>query len=139
MPVTKGTGYGFHGSSIMHTDAGFKKLLECGHVTGTFSEDKIKGDITINDLLDNYFVHYVGGYEIPKSLSELLTVDDINAIITWYHRWRLNEPVATQTTCTIKSVFGYYDGMRVIIAINLFKYLRNKTYDPDVIEKILTT
>lgn len=115
----------------------FEKMVDCGHVTGSFAEDELVGEMKIEDLLQKPFDKHIGSFEIPSALKELFDVDQVNAVITWYLKWKLTEPIELQNTCTIKRVFGYYDGSRAIIAINLYKYLRNKGYDPEVIEKFL--
>jgi len=105
--------------------------------SGKVDETKIKGVKSIESILQEPFDKHVGTFEIPYLLKGLLDVDQINAIITWYIKWKLTEPVKTQTTCTIINVFGYHDGGKVIIAINMYKYLRNKGYDPEVVEQFL--
>lgn len=112
-------------------------LLQSGHLHGSNEEINWVGLLSINDLLQKKFEKYIGNFEIPLSLKDILNVDEINASVDWYVSWKLTEPIETQNTCTIKKLFGFYDGTRVIIAINLFKYLRNKGYDPDIIEKFV--
>ncbi len=114
-----------------------QQLIDCGKVSGGYDETLVVGSLSINDILHQPFDKHIGSFEIPNALTDLLNVDEINAVITWYYKWKLTEPVITQNTCTIKKLFGFYDGVRVIIAINLYKYLRNKGYDPDVMEQFL--
>lgn len=115
-----------------------RELLECHKLSGNFDETKFKGSMSIEGLLQKPFEKHIGKFEMPSSLKDLFDVEHINAIITWYLRWKLVEHIDRQNTCTIFEKFGYHDGMKVIIAINLYKYLRNKGYDPEVIEKIIT-
>jgi len=107
----------------------------CNDLKGQFDETELKGEITVNELLQHSFDKHIGSFEIPSSLKTLFDIDEVNAIITWYLNWKLTYPINMQNTCVIKHLFGYYEGIKVIIAINLYKYLRNKDYDPDVVEK----
>ena len=111
--------------------------FDCTDKSAKVDVTKIKGVKTIESLLQEPFDKHIGTFEIPYSLKGLLDADQINAIVTWYLRWKFTEPVATQTTCTIINVFGYIDGTRSIIAINVYKYLRNQGYDPEVMERFL--
>ena len=102
------------------------------------NETELVGEISIEDLLQSSFEKHIGSFEIPSSLKTLFSIDEVNAIITWYLHWKLTSPPNTQNTCYIKELFGYNDGMKVIIAINLYKYLRTKEYDPYIIEKFIS-
>ncbi len=113
------------------------ELFDCGKVSTTFDETQLKGSMTIDALLQKPYDKHIGGFEIPLSLRDLFDADRVNAIVTWYLHWKLTEELDKQNTCTLLYLFGYKDGVKVIIAINLFKYLRHKTYDPDVIEKFI--
>lgn len=112
-------------------------LIDCNKMFATFDETTIKGERTLESLLQEPFEKHIGSFEIPTSLKGLMDIDTFNAVISWYLKWKITEPMDTQNTCTIKKVFGHYDGSKAIIAINLYKYLRNKGYDPEVIEKFL--
>ena len=102
-------------------------------------EKDIVPTITIEDLLQkNDFEKHLGSFELPSSVSSIMTIDEVNAVVSWYLRWKLTSPIDQQTTCTIKNIFGWEDGLKVIIAINFYKYLRNKGYDPEVVELFLT-
>jgi len=109
----------------------------CGKKTGGFDHTTIKGVRTIESLLEEPFDKHVGSFELPAIIKGLMDVDQINAIITWYVRWKLTSTVDKQTTCTVIDEFGYVGGTKAIIAINIYKYLRNKGYDPDFVEKFL--
>lgn len=112
-------------------------LFDCGKIIGSFDETTIKGERTLESLLQEPFEKHIGSFEIPHTLKGLMETDEFNAVISWYLKWKLTEPLDTQNTCTIKKVFGYNDGNRAIIAINLYKYLRNKGYDPEVMERFI--
>ncbi len=112
-------------------------LIDCGKINGVFDERELKGHLKINDILQKPFEKFIGNFEIPSSLKDILDADRVNAVIAWYYEWKLVEHPDRQNTCTIKEIFGYYEGINVIIAINLYKYLRNKGYDPEVVEKFL--
>lgn len=112
-------------------------IIDCDKLNGRFEETSIVGEITISSLLEQPFEKHIGSFEIPQELKELMSLDEFNACIDWYLKWKLREPIETQNTCTVKKVFGAYDGDRTIIAINLYKYLRNKGYDPTVIQKFI--
>lgn len=99
--------------------------------------DDISNTLTIDQLLHLPFKQHVGSFEIPYLIKGLLSSDEINAIISWYIEWKLTSPPNTQNTCTINDLFGYDEGAKVIIAINLYKYLRNKGFDPDVVEEFI--
>ena len=114
-----------------------EQLKDCIKLTGSFDDTNIVGEITIVSLLDNPFEKHIGSFEIPLELKNLMSIDEFNACIDWYLKWKIREPLETQNTCTIKKVFGTIDGDRMIIAINLYKYLRNKGYDISVIEKFI--
>lgn len=114
------------------------KILNDGFISSTFDETQENGFISINDLLQKPFEKFIGSFEIPEVLKEIVSADEVNASIDWYLSWKLREPIETQNTCTIKRIFGYTDGIRVIISINLYKYLRNKDYDPEVVEKFIS-
>jgi hypothetical protein len=102
-------------------------------------EKDVKPTITIEDLLQkNDFEKLVGSFELPESIKNIMTVDEVNASVDWYLKWKVASPIAEQNTCTIKKLFGYNDGLKVIIAINFYKYLRNKGYDPEVVELFLS-
>lgn len=102
-----------------------------------FDEKQYKGVISIDYLLQKPFDKHVGEFEIPFDLKGLFDISEINAIITWYLHWKIISNPKIQTTCTIYDIFGYDDGTKVIIAINLYKYLRNKDYDPDIVEEFI--
>ena len=105
----------------------------------SIDEKDIVPTITIEDLLQkNDFEKHLGSFELPSSVSSIMTIDEVNAVVSWYLRWKLTSPIDQQTTCTIKNIFGWEDGLKVIIAINFYKYLRNKGYDPEVVELFLT-
>jgi hypothetical protein len=114
-------------------------IFKDGNVS-TFSlpEEDFIGTLKISDLLQKPFEKHIGSFEIPFDIKQFLDADEINASITWYLNWKLSEPMETQNTCTIKKLFGFLDGTRVIIAINLYKYLRNKGYDPEIIDRFIT-
>ena len=114
-----------------------QQLLDCGKVSTRFDESQVRGDLSIDGLLQQSFEKHIAGFEIPLSLRDLLDADRVNAIITWYLGWKLTEHPDKQNTCTIIYRFGQKDGLKVIIAINLYKYLRHKAYDPDIIEKFI--
>lgn len=119
-----------------------KKIItdrfDCGkNKSGKFDDTTIKGRRTIDSLLQQPFEKHIGSFEIPQLLKGLFDVDQINAIVSWYIRWKLTAPLDQQTTCTIIDEFGYIDGSKAIIAINLYKYLRKRGYDPNIIEKFL--
>ena len=118
------------------TDKQKQELIDCDKLNSTksFDEKTHKGTLNIEKLLQNGFEKHVGYFELPETIKVLVTIDDINAIISWYLKWKLTEPISTQTTCTIINVFGYKDGIKAIVAINFFKYLRNKEYDPSIVE-----
>jgi hypothetical protein len=103
----------------------------------TVVDDEIRS-CSIEQLLQKPFNKHIGSFEIPTDLKSILDVDEINAIISWYMSWKLTEPIETQNTCTIKTMFGVFDSVKVIIAINLYKYLRNKGYDPEIIDQFIT-
>lgn len=103
-----------------------------------FDEKKVKGVLKISSLLDKPFDKHLSNFELPYLIKGLLNIDEINAIITWYLRWKIISLPYKQNTCTINDIFGYDDGIKVIIAINLYKYLRNKGYDPDIVEEFIT-
>jgi hypothetical protein len=113
------------------------RIVDCGEISASFDETEIEGKMTILDLLQQPYDKHIGQFEIPTSLRDLFCADEVNAVITWYLNWKLTEPIETCNTCTIKKVFGFYDGTKVIIAINLYKYLRNKGYDPEVMEQFV--
>lgn len=112
-------------------------LIDCNKMFATFDETTIKGERSLESLLQEPFEKHIGSFEIPTSLKGLMDIDTFNAVISWYLKWKITEPMDTQNTCTIKKIFGHHDGSKAIIAINLYKYLRNKGYDPEVIEKFL--
>jgi hypothetical protein len=116
-----------------------KDKFNCADKSGKFDDTTIKGKMTIDSLLLQPFEKHVGSFEIPQLLKGLLEVDQINAIVSWYIKWKLTTPVEQQTTCTIIDEFGYIDGSKAIIAINLYKYLRKKAYEPNIVEKFLNT
>ena len=126
------------------TDFDKHKILgDCGHESlgshKATDEKDIKGILSIEDLLQkNDFEKHVGSFEIPSNVSAIITIDEINAVISWYLPWKLNTPFDKQNTCTIKDIFGWKDGLKAIIAINFYKYLRNKGYDPEVVEIFLS-
>ena len=99
-----------------------------------FDETQHKGALSIEDLLQQGFEKHVGAFELPETIKSMMHVDDMNAIITWYLNWKLVSSIDQQTTCTIINIFGYKDGIKAIVAINFFKYLRNKSYDPTIVE-----
>ena len=82
------------------------------------------------------FDKHIAKYEISETLKGFLDIDELNAIIDWYLKWKLSTSIETQNTCTIKDIFGN-DAIKVIVAINFWKYLRGKEYDPQIVEKIL--
>ena len=105
----------------------------------TINEEDIIPTITLEELLQkNRFEKHIGSFELPSSILDIMTVDEVNASISWYLEWKLTSPVSEQNTCTIKRLFGPQNGLKVIIAINFYKYLRNKSYDPEVVELFLT-
>ncbi len=112
-------------------------IIDCDKLNGRFEETSIIGERTLTSLLEIPFEKHIGSFEIPQEIKGLLTIDEFNACIDWYLKWKLREPLETQNTCTIKKVFGSSDGDKVIVAINVYKYLRNKGYDPTVIEKFI--
>ena len=114
-----------------------KGLIECGKMNATFDETQVRGYLSIDALLQKPFDKHIANFEIPLSLRDLFDADHVNAIITWYLHWKLTEEFDKQNTCTILYMFGYKDGVKAIIAINLYKYLRHKSYDPDIIEKFI--
>lgn len=120
-----------------------KILGDCGNkVLGSHkatAEQDFKGILKIEDLLQkNDFEKHVGSFELPSSLSAIMTVDEVNAVVDWYLKWKLSTPLDQQNTCIVKDTFGLPDGLKAIIAINFYKYLRNKEYDPEVVEIFLT-
>lgn len=124
------------------TDKEYEKVLDdCAKVMGNheaIKQSDIIPTLSIEDLLQKKdFEKHVGSFEIPHTVSDIMTVDEINAVITWYHRWQLRESADKQNTCTIKDIFGEKEAIRVIVAINFYKYLRNKGYDPDIVEIFL--
>jgi len=92
--------------------------------------------LTIEQLLHKPFDKHIAGFEIPDDIKDLLDVDMINAVITWYLKWKIIEHPNNQHTCMIKELFND-DWYLVVMSINLYKYLRNKTYDPNVINSLL--
>jgi len=112
-------------------------LTNCSGNSSSISDKDIVGVLSIEDLLQKGFEKHVGSFEIPASVRDIVEVDEINAIITWYNHWKLTTPADLQNTCTIKDIFGYADAIKVVVAINFYKYLRNKGYDPDIVEKFL--
>lgn len=116
-------------------------LDDCSKILGhheSVKEEDLKGVISIEDLLQqNDFEKHVALFEIPYTVSDILTIDEINASVSWYLKWKLVEKIENQNTCTIKRIFGYKEAIRVIVAINFYKYLRNKGYDPDIVEIFL--
>lgn len=104
-----------------------------------FDETKVKGLITISQLLETSFDKHIGSFEVPYDLRGFFDIDEINSIITWYLHWKVTSNPKEQNTCTIYDIFGYDEGTKVIIAINLYKYLRNKGYDPDIVEEFIIT
>jgi len=118
------------------SDKEIERLVNCDELnsSGKFDEDTHEGELRIEDLLQKKFDKHLGSFELPDSIKDIMTVDDINAVITWYLHWQLTSPVAEQTTCTIINVFGKIEGTKAIVAINFFKYLRNKSYDPTIVE-----
>lgn len=118
------------------TDKQLEDLIDCDklNTSKTFDETQHQGSLSIEDLLHLGFEKHIGAFELPESIKALMTVDDMNAVVSWYLKWKLSEPITTQTTCTIVNTFGYKDGLRAIVAINFFKYLRNKDYDPAIVE-----
>jgi hypothetical protein len=139
----KGNGSFFHLSKQM-TDFDKHKILgDCGHeALGTYKaidEKDIKGILSIEDLLQkNDFEKHIGSFEIPSNVAAIMSIDEMNAVISWYLPWKLKTPFDKQNTCTIKDTFGWKDGLKAIIAINFYKYLRNKGYDPEVVEIFLS-
>lgn len=114
-----------------------QQLFDCGKVNASFDESKVCGDLTIESLLRQPFEKHIASFEIPVALRDIFDVDHVNAIITWYINWKITESIENQNTCTIMYRFGQKDGLKVIIAINLYKYLRHKSYDPDIVEKFI--
>ena len=112
-------------------------LTNCNKSATAIPDKDIKGEISIEDLLQKGFEKHVGSFEIPDTVKNVVDIDEINAVISWYLPWKLSAPLDKQNTCTIKDTFGYEDGVKAIIAINFFKYLRNKGYDPDIVEIFL--
>lgn len=119
-----------------------KILGDCGTALGShkaIDEKDVKGFLKIEDLLQkNDFEKHIGSFELPSSVAAIMTIDEVNAVVSWYLKWKLTTPLDKQTTCTIKDTFGWEDGLKAIIAINFYKYLRNKGYDPQVVELFLT-
>lgn len=114
-----------------------KILGDCGH-GAAIDEKLVKGKQSIEDLLQrNDFEKHIGSFELPDNVKSIMSTDEVNAVISWYLKWKLTEPLAKQNTCTIKDTFGWEDGLKAIIAINFYKYLRNKGYDPQVVELFL--
>ncbi len=104
----------------------------------SISQRDIVGTLSIEDLLQkNDFEKHVGSFELPHTITSIIDVDMFNAVVSWYLKWKISEPLANQTTCTIIRVFGYKDAIKAIVAINFYKYLRNKGYDPDIVEQFL--
>ncbi len=118
------------------TDKQLEDLIGCDklNTSNKFDETQHKGSLSIEDLLHNKFDKHIGTFELPESIKSIMTADDMNAIVSWYLQWKLVTPIAEQTTCTIVNTFGYTDGIKAIVAINFFKYLRNKDYDPAIVE-----
>jgi hypothetical protein len=118
------------------SDNEIEQLVNCNKLNSTkkFDEEAHNGELSIENLLQNKFNKHLGAFELPDSIKNIMTVDDVNAIITWYLHWQLTSPVSEQTTCTIINIFGKFEGTKVIVAINFFKYLRNKSYDPTIVE-----
>ena len=118
------------------SDKEIEQLVNCDELnsSGKFDEDSHEGELSIEDLLQNKFDKHLGSFELPESIKDIMPVDEVNAIITWYLHWQLTSPISEQTTCTIINVFGKIEGTKAIIAINFFKYLRNKSYDPQIVE-----
>lgn len=118
------------------SDKEIERLVNCDELnsSGKFDEDLHEGSLSIEDLLQKKFDIYLGAFELPDSIKDIMPIDEVNAIITWYLHWQLTSPVAEQTTCTIINTFGKLDGTKAIISINFFKYLRNKSYDPEIVE-----
>jgi len=101
-------------------------------------EKDIKPILTIEELLQkNDFEKHISLFELPSSIKEIMTIDEVNAAISWYFKWKLITPISEQNTCTIKKIFGLHDGLKIIIAVNFYKYLRNKEYDPEIVEMFL--
>jgi len=116
----------------------FKKIIsDCGSISKNFSDKDIDGILSIEDLLQKGFDKHVGIFEIPESIKNIMSMDEVNAVITWYLSWKITCPIEKQNTCTIRDTFGYKESIKVIIAINFYKYLRNKGYDPDIVEIFL--
>ena len=115
-----------------------QQLFDCGKASVKFDESQVRGDLSISALLQQPFEKHIANFEIPLSLRDLFDADHVNAIITWYLSWKLTEAIERQNTCTIVYRFGQKEGLKVIIAINLYKYLRHKAYDPDIIEKFVS-
>jgi hypothetical protein len=90
------------------------ELKDCEKLSGNFDETQHKGFRTLEDLLQLPFEKHVGGFEIPSMIKQILDIDQINASIDWYLKWKLTEPFETQNTCTIKNIFGYEDGLKII-------------------------
>lgn len=113
------------------------KLINCGSVGVAFDDTKLTGYMGIKDLLQKPYDKHISDFEIPVGLRDLFDASTVNTIITWYLNWKLIEHIDRQNTCTIKEIFGYNDGTIIIIAINLYKYLRHKAYDPEIIGKFV--
>jgi len=112
------------------------ETLNKGPISQKAIEDKdIKGIMSIKDLLKYPYQTYIYAYELPQSVKDLISTEEVNAVIHWYLNWKKTTPKETQTTCEIIRIFGFYDGTRAIIAVNFFKYLRLQSYDPDIVEK----
>jgi len=111
-------------------------LKGCGSAEAIKDID-IVGYQTINDLLQKPFDTYIGSFEVPQGIKDLMDIDQINSVIEWYLHWKLTSPIAQQNTCTIKDIFGDVESIKVIVAINLYKYLRNKGYEPQIMEIFL--
>lgn len=120
-----------------------KILGDCGSnyfgAHNSIKDEDIKGYMSITDLLQkNDFTKHIGSFELPSAVKDIMTIDEVNAVISWYLNWKLISPISEQTTCTIKNIFGFDDGLKAIIAINFYKYLRNNGYDPQIVEIFLT-
>lgn len=112
-------------------------LIDCNKLKGNFDDNSIVGERKLESLLTEPFEQHIGSFEIPAELKSLMDIGLFNAVINWYLKWKLVEPIETQNTCTIIKIFGNEDGMKAIIAINLYKFLRNKGYDPEIIKKFI--
>jgi len=88
------------------------------------------------ETLPNSKDTHIASFEVPNEIKNLMDINRMNAIIDWYLNWKLTTPLDEQNTCRIKDLFGEEEAIKCIIIINLWKYLRGKGYDPDVIEKI---